>query len=173
MAKSAKIQSPKKELKNQVITHLQGAIEYLRAHLSEKEFRNRIEKTAKLLTEGIKNKDLKKTSVKSAKEKLVKKELVVDKDKSTPIKEDTPKASIKATLIKDIQPATKTKNVDNQQHKVAQTTVKNTLSSTKQQPKAAPTKTISPAPKATAVKSPAKSRATKIVQTTAKDTKAT
>ncbi|MGE8381009.1 MAG: hypothetical protein ACN6PN_21755, partial [Sphingobacterium sp.] len=70
MAKSANIQSPKKELKNQVITHLHSAIEYLRVHLSEKEFRNRIEKTAKLLTEGIKNKDLKKKSVKSAKEKL-------------------------------------------------------------------------------------------------------
>jgi len=39
MAKSAKIQSPKKELKNQVITHLHSAIEYLRAHLSEKEFK--------------------------------------------------------------------------------------------------------------------------------------
>ena len=66
MAKSAKIQSPKKELQNQVITHLQDTISYLRDHFSEKEFSNRIEKATKLLTEGLKNKTLAKKRIKSS-----------------------------------------------------------------------------------------------------------
>ncbi|MDR2272233.1 MAG: hypothetical protein LBF27_15105 [Sphingobacterium sp.] len=63
MAKSAKSQSLKKELKNQVIRQLHETVKDLQLYLNKKEFSNRIKKATKLLTEGIRNKALEKKQV--------------------------------------------------------------------------------------------------------------
>ncbi|WP_286857540.1 hypothetical protein, partial [Sphingobacterium sp. UBA7625] len=118
MAKSAKIQSPKKELKNKVITHLQDTISYLRDHFSEKEFSNRIEKAAKLLIEGLKNKTLAKNNSTAA--------------KTQP--EATPKKTAAA-------PAAKTTIAENTVIKAAPTAAKDTSTPAKPQAKATPKKT--------------------------------
>ena len=133
MAKSAKIQSPKKELKNKVITHLQDTIAYLRDHLSEKEFSNRIEKAAKLLIEGLKNKTLAKNNSTTAKTQS--------------------KALPKKTAA---TPAAKTTVAENTVVKAAPAAAKDTSTQAKPQPKATPKKTTVSAVKTTAAKSTAK-----------------
>ncbi|WP_276503178.1 hypothetical protein [Terrimonas pollutisoli] len=64
--------SLKKEIFLQVFNQLSGNMEWLKMHVGEKKWGNRIKKAAKLLSEGVKEK--KSKTVKSTKTEITKKD---------------------------------------------------------------------------------------------------
>jgi len=70
--------SPKKEFRNQINDQLKNALKGLEEKLGKKEFDGRIKKAAKLLTAGIKTKQVKPVKMKPVKKEIVPPEIKIN-----------------------------------------------------------------------------------------------